>query len=227
MIKRFILLLFLIPCLCWGDAGLIGEESVHEVDSGGGEWTIEDDFSSDTSADYTDNYGNGISVSAGVANATGGFLDVLAYHETTLGGTDQVVQALLNYVTDGAEPGLTFRHDIAATPDTGYRIVVQNGTTQMNLHSYSGTSLSFVSAVVFTGSKTWPAGNAHIVQAEISGTNITIKVDFNDDEDFDDADESYGPYSDSTYSAGTYGGIAMSVGTVFDCTIDNFKGKNQ
>lgn len=36
MIKRFILLLFLIPCLCWGDAGLIGEESVHEVESAGG-----------------------------------------------------------------------------------------------------------------------------------------------------------------------------------------------
>lgn len=213
-IALILILIFALPCSANNGVSFYGTGC--GVGEAGSAWTIEDDFSSDTESNYTYLSGSpNMSISGGTVQASGGFADFFAYHSTTLGSADQTVQMVWNYGSSGV-PCLTFRVD---TGGTGYELCYGD-TTKMKIRLVDET---FVSWVNFTGSNTWPTSTSHLVQATITSGNIYAYVDWNDDLDFGDADESYGPYADSTYSSGNYAGFGIDTDATNDTTMDDWK----
>lgn len=171
---------------------------------------ISDDFSSDTSANYT-TIDRGITITGGAAQSGGTeWQEGGVYHETDLSSANHYVQAVIEWTTNDDYCGLLINVTPGATPDTtatGY--VVRPLNTGFQLIEFSGGDVPGSWAADFTnaGSVTWTTGDRHLVKASSNGSGtITIYVDWNNDLDFADANETAGTLSDATYS-GTFIGL--------------------
>lgn len=191
---------------------------------GGGEtYTIDDDFSTDTSSDYTTITGDGVSVESGKAyhgsGSDWGDQD-WSYHSTSLGSADQVIYADLT--SDNTNyTGFVFRTD----GTTGYLVKLDQGTLQAYLYSFDGSTTTYIDQ---SGefAETFNAGDVHECKASISGTSIKFYIDWNDDGDFADSGELEIDVTDSTYSAGNYCGLYFRNNGTRQ-PIDNFKANSQ
>ena len=167
---------------------------------------ISDDFSADSSADYTAITG-GMSVAGGSAGGTAWAKSYL-YHETSLATADQNVRADVAYNGTVDSGGIIFRAD---TGGTGYQALLANG--RIILYSFTGTTLTFVAQ---SADNTRTSGTYNI-RATISGTAINIYEN--------GSGAAIISTTDATYSAGNYCGIAFRrEGLNFDARVDNFTG---
>jgi len=78
-------------------------------------------------------------------------------------------------------------------------------------------TVTYVSQWNYTGGKTWANGESHLIKIVANGTTFSGFVDWNDDNDFGDADESLGDKTDSTHSGTGVGVFVYS----FNAWIDN------
>jgi VCBS repeat-containing protein len=177
------------------------------------EWAIDDDFSSDSSADYTAIAGT-FSVVGGVFDA-GGIGSV--YHEESLASADQEAQ-VYSFKSGAATSGVVLRTNGAE----GYYVYPSGAfSDRMSVGTFSGSTLSNLSIINFTGGKTWGSGIGHLMYASIVGTTITVKVDWNDDGDFEDTNESdMATVTKTNYSEGNYCGLSFSGAAAY---ADDFK----
>ena len=188
--------------------------AIGQPDAGGGGATISDDFSSDTSSNYG-TIDRGITITGGVAEGGGSeWQESGVYHTTDLSSANHYVQAVVEW-TSGTNDlcGLLINVTPGATPDstaTGY--LVEPSNTGFVLREFTSGDVPGSWADDFTnaGSQTWTTGDRHLVKASSNGSGtITIYVDWNDDLDFLDTNETAGTLSDATYS-GTYIGLFWS-----------------
>lgn len=168
---------------------------------GGSEWTVDDDFSSDTSSDYT-GIKDGIAISDGVAYGSNDWATNWVYHETSLGSADQVVEALCRSV-GSYTVGPGFR----CNGTTGYFVSMSSTNNRVYLYSFNGTSETEITNS--TAGTAFTDDAEHWVRVEASGTSIDVYVDINDDGDFEDTDELVAEWTDSTYSSGNYCGMYL------------------
>jgi hypothetical protein len=177
---------------------------------GGAPAGISDDFSSDTSANYTSVNGHGIVVSGGVATGADPWYVSVVYHETSTGSNNHQEAALLS-----VDAGLLIR----SNGTTGY-VIKRKDATNIELYSINGATLTYVAV--------WPHASIAtpiLVRASISGSTITISADLNGNSDFGDAGEVLSPTGDgSLYSAGGYVGAYLSCGATCASTVDNLSG---
>jgi hypothetical protein len=191
----------------------LGPVTVSAAGGGG----IADDFSSDTSADYTAITGS-ISISGGVAHGGTNWANNYFTYNTSTGSDNHYVEGEL-YVGTAVNnaAGLILR----SNGTTGYLFeLLENdrlyyksfdGATQTNI-SYLAISTDIVSAEVYS------------VRVDVSGTTFHGYVDLNDDGDFVDANEDLGTFTDATYTAGQYVGLSLNRGGGTDVTVDDFAG---
>jgi hypothetical protein len=164
---------------------------------------ISDNFSSDTSANYTALTG-GISISGGAAHGGSAWASNILYHETSLGSAAQDVQADISFVANDSG-GVIVRYDTAATPDSFYVALFQTGV--IILRKYSGTTPTFVEQ--YNGSY---ANGTYTVRVVADGTSIKVYVDGTERISV----------TDSTYTAGNYCGVLLERGGGnADVTLDN------
>ena len=174
-----------------GSAGWLSMATLTD-DLGNAPVGVSDDFSSDTSADYTAIDG-GISVSGGTAGGSGTWAKNLVYHESTLGTANQEVSASVTYngATDSA--GVLARVS-TGTPKTGY-IAYFGETGKVLLSSFSGTTVTPITTYI--GSY---ASGTYTIKLSVSGTTVKVYV----------GGVERISVTDSTYSAGDY------IGLIFD-----------
>jgi len=168
---------------------------------------VSDDFSSDTSANYTA-IGGGISVSGGNAGGSGTWAKNLVYHESTLGTANQEVSASVTYngATDSA--GVLARVS-TGTPKTGY-IAYFGETGKVLLSSFSGTTVTPIDTYI--GSY---ASGTYTIKLSVSGTTIKVYV----------GGVERISVTDSTYSAGDYIGLIFDRdNTDYDARADDLLG---
>lgn len=218
---RVILYGVLIIGLCgWGAWNPVNDSVV--VESGGGA-TISDDFSTDTGLDYTPIV-NGISISGGTAGGSTNWADNSVYHSTSTGSNDHYMQADAGVsASSNADniPAIVLRCNGNGSTSTGYRAGLVD-TDRLYLHSFSGSANTFI--VYWTVSSDITTSDTLTTKVQVSGSTFTAWIDLNSDGDFDDANESLGNQTDTTYSTGAYGGLAFGRAGGVDHRIDNLEG---
>lgn len=213
MMKLKALLAVLLLVLCTGAfSHVIMMQMMGAPPPAAGGATIEDDFSSDTSSDYSTIDG-GITISGGTA---GGSRGDWAYdgvvHDTTLGTDDHYVQ--MDCVWHVHESDLVtpaFNVTPGATPDTtatGYFINIYSTGGDLNEFSSGSISDSWQDSDTWNGGEgPWTAGDTHLCRAGNDGSgNITLDVDWDDDGSFSGTDLGALEYTDTTLT-GNYIGI--------------------
>ena len=200
----------LIPSVVngWGVVGISGGVAAES------EYEISDDFSSDTSADYTQtsegNQTPTLTVSDGSAHSTSGY-SAKYYHKTALSSVNHYAQATCS-AADADYSAIMVR----ATDDTHYLVYA------------SGTYIKL--ARVVDGSLTWLANGSgsisdtstHTYKLSVSGTGDTVTIKFYYDGsewiDYDDTDA-------SRITTGTHVGPTFRRETcTTEPTMDNFIG---
>jgi len=176
---------------------------------------IADDFSTDTSANYTVLKGS-LNISGGTAGGGTNWSDNYAYHKTSTGSQDHFVQGKLQIGTGSTDAGslLLFR----CNGTTGYFVNVNSASNRILLASFSGTTVTGI------GQKDIPGltPGYHVVKVTVSGSTIHAYIDLDDNGGFSGANEDLGTWTDSTYRAGNYVGIGSRRGTInTDWRIDN------
>ena len=209
--KRLALLILLIPCLVWG-ANVNGafNAKLGPVAAAGESFQIDDDFSTDTSGDYTTIL-RGITVAGGVASGNAAsYQDAAVLHETTMASSDHWVEAKVGVLTvdDDEFSSPIIRGIAGATPTTdadGYyvRFTSAKATLRYFTNADFG-SPTFVDNYPDFG-ESWTLGEYHKVKIAASGIAFGLSVDFNDDGDFEDANESIGSLDDATYAGTSVG----------------------
>ena len=195
---RLIKLLILLACLlipastgAWMSPIICGGGVEEEV---GGEAEITDDYSSDTSSDYTGISG-GISISGGNAGGSSNWAENTAYHETALSDPDHYAQAEIQQLASSQSSAV-----LARCNGTTYYAAVLNGTYIKLFKS----DLSGSSSADYNGGYA-SDGTYYTVKMEVSGTGATVNVKVYVDEtlriDYDD--------STSPYTAGDYCGVGF------------------
>ena len=174
-----------------GSAGWLSMATLTD-DLGNAPVGVSDDFSSDTSADYTA-IGGGISVSGGTAGGSGTWAKNLVYHESTLGTENQEVSASVTYNGATDSSGVLARVS-TGTPKTGY-IAYFGETGKVLLSSFSGTTVTPITTYI--GSY---ASGTYTIKLSVSGTTVKVYV----------GGVERISVTDSTYSAGDY------IGLIFD-----------
>lgn len=175
-----------------------------KVQGGGG--GISDDFSSDTSANYTAITGT-INIAGGNIGGGTNWAYNYFYHETATGSNDHYVQGDLAPSDTTAAGGalLVLRSD----GTTGYHINVSSATERIYLRRFNGgtvTDSDWISTIDAL------ANQAYKVRVSVSGSTFSFYIDHNSDGDFDDANESLGTKTDATYATGQYIGIGANRG---------------
>lgn len=143
-----------------------------------------------------------------------------AYHNTPLASANHTVKAKLATAT-GSAAQLIFRCNGAGTSSTGWN--ARPDTTNMRIETFSAGTYSWAATVNYTGGKTWPEGTNHLAGISVTGTTLSVFVDWNDDNDFGDADETLTTTQTIAASpTGLYVGATweQNGGTVW---IDNFE----
>ncbi|MDY0282295.1 MAG: hypothetical protein RBR35_17240 [Salinivirgaceae bacterium] len=213
--KRIILSIIL--CLCASCAwafppGFIGAITQSNAQAPTG---ISDNFSSDTSANYTASYG-GVTISDGIATGTTNWNSNILKHNTSVGSSDNWVEATV-VDRSGSVSAPILRYN----GTTGYIIHVAVPASVI-LYSINGENKTYVGA--FTSSLSLTTEISYKVKLSVSGTTFHGWIDLNSDGDYEDTNEDLGTISDSTYSTGTYVGIRFDRGSGASPEIDNFSG---
>lgn len=164
-------------------------------------YAIDDDFSTDTSTDYT-GIKDGLIIAGGVAYGSNDWATNWVYHETSLGSNDMVVETLCQSV--GAYTvGPLFR----CNGTTGYFVTLSSTNDRVYLNTFNGTTATEVTNA--TAGESITDNAEHWVKVEIVGTAIDVYVDINDDLDYEDANEHVASWTNSTYSTGQYCGMYL------------------
>jgi hypothetical protein len=208
--KRIYLITALILLLSISASGqmVIGSGGQSEV------YEIEDDYSTDTTANYTRTEGDAtaaLSISGGKLHQSISYKGGGWYHETSLSSTNHYVQAdLLNATNTNDRAGLKARHNGTDT----YYYVRFNGDTIYLYRSIDGTRTYLDD---YNGS--YVGGAEYNVKLSVSGTGETVNVTV----DVDGTQRiNYSDISESRIISGSYIGIELSRSSQdYDVTIDN------
>jgi hypothetical protein len=184
-------------------------------------YQIDDDFSTDTSADYTTVL-RGITVSGGVAygNATS-YQNAAVLHDTSLDSFDHWVEVRVSWSDSSSAPGLPRQITapmIRCTP-TASPLTSTDGYTVFIDPVSAGKGILYriddsdVGNPVWVGEfsafpESWDDGVYYATKLEAVGDTFTYYVDFNNDGSYA-ASETLGELNDSTYT-GTRIGIFWS-----------------
>lgn len=205
--------LILVALFCWA----FKADAVIFISRVAGGTQISDDFSSDTSANYTTIL-RGIVISAGVAQGNSeSYQSASVYHETVLDSPDHYIKlkvtrgAVVNQytapvirVSPGATPGTTA---------TGYRIFFGAAYASLNKFNQAAadniSDPTWIANYAVSYASTWTGGVYHTCQLSAVGSTFTLEVDFNDDGDFNDGSENLGAIANTAYS-GSYVGLFWS-----------------
>lgn len=206
------LLILVLPSLSWAGSQQIRQVvGMAKVQGGGG--GISDDFSADTSANYTA-IKNGISISGGVLHGSTNWVENYAYHETSIGSDNHYVQG--DIVVAAWENGSAV--GLRCNGTTGYLVRLQTDN-KFVLYKFNGTTLELVSTINLLASVT--DATAYTVKITVSGSTFHFYIDMTGDDDFLDTNEDVGTYSDSTYSTGQYIVVGSLRGSGTDFVLDN------
>ena len=160
MKRILILTILLMSSLAWA-----GSTTVVVGQGAGGGPAISDDFSSDTSANYTAVTENsGISISGGLAYGSNNWNENIVYHETSLGSPNHWAQAdIMRVSTSVSGSGLVIRCDGTG----GYKIFVGlDGSLNLNRNSDWLTRWEGPLVV----------DTAYTVKATITGTGTSTRI---------------------------------------------------
>jgi len=206
MIRKllFLTLAFFLPTLTFAGQGMgpgPGFKTYSAASSG-----ISDDFSADTSANYTAITGT-INIAAGTIGGDSNWQYNYFYNKTATGSNDHFVQADLapSEATSAGGALLLLRSD----GTTGYIVNVTSGVERIYLRRFNGgtvTDIDWISTIDAI------ANQVYRVKVSVSGSTFSFYIDHNSDGDFDDANESLGTKTDATYSTGQYIGIGANRG---------------
>jgi len=154
--------------------------------------SINDNFSTNTLANYSiifqdvagPTYDGTNFRLAGESNV---YWSTTVYHETALSSADQhVVEKLV--VGTGSRSGLIFRCDGNGSASVGWDVYPD--TNALYLETFVGGTTTYYATLSYPGGKTWADTNvSHKVKVSVSGTTLSAYVDWNDDGDFADTDE--------------------------------------
>ncbi|MFH2060863.1 MAG: Ig-like domain-containing protein [Pseudomonadota bacterium] len=165
---------------------------------------INDDYSTDTSADYS-NISGTLIITNDEAHGQA-WRTTRYYHNTSLGGSDHWVQADVTYdSSSGVSGGLIGRVD--TTKNTGYETFFASG--RLYLQKFAGSKSSWVSQYIggFTS-------GTYRLRMEIVGSAIKIYVN----------EELRIEKEDTTYTSGTRAGIRIKRNSLnTDSSVDNFQ----
>jgi len=167
---------------------------------------IEDNFGSDSDADYSPGYG-GITVTGGVAIGEESWQKNWVWHETSLVSADQEVEAdfYLDNINDAV--GILVRHD--EPTGSGYRISIAAGS--IYLYSYA-TDTDVTGTYIDDYDGSYVISTTYTVKVNINSTAIKVYVDGTLRIDT----------TDSTYSSGNYCGLYWDRGNGTTGEADNF-----
>lgn len=229
--KKFILfmVLLLFPFLSFATTGQI-RSVVMMAKTASSEWIIDDDFSSDTSGNFTIIHQeiDGVQYDAtndrllGESNV---WWSSAAYHSTTMGSANHQVEAKILYNgTSGNTAALLFRCDGNGASAVGW--IVRPSGSGLHLLTFSGSTVTYVTGISFTGGKTWASAASYRVRIGVTGSTLSLYVDWNDDGDFDDTDETLTTsYSIAGTPTGNYIGLSfLQSGTA--AWADNLRAKS-
>jgi len=180
------------------------------------EWLIDDDFSSDTSLDYTYLVGAQLSIANGVATYSNPNTIPTVQHNTQV-GPNQMVQAKIND-TEGSygRSGLVIRSN-----GTTYHFCYKAPTSARVICDAKGGSGSDIYFPNFVGG-TWSDGDSYSIRITTNSSNeYTLYIDWNHDGDFDDNGEMEGTKTNSNYTGSRAGFGLYSSGSY----VDDFKVK--
>ena len=181
---------------------------------------ISDDFSSDTSAQYTAIKGS-VSISGGTLSGGGGiYTSNYAIHNTPTGSNDHYVQGKIQ--TGGSNFGSTI--GLRSNGTTGYLVTLNADASRLNLIAFNGNTLTGNPNGNYFKSITGSSGSgSYNVKITISGSTIHAYIDLNNNGSFTDPQEDLGTWTDATYSTGQH----IVVGVLrsnLNFQVDNFSG---
>lgn len=179
---------------------------------------ISDDFSSDSSSNYT-SIVNGISVGSGTAGGSTNWEDNTVYHKTSTGSNNHYAQAKIQVGTSSSatQTGkILLRCNGDGSSSTGYAVALQD-TNRLNFWSFSGGTFTFIS--YWEISTDISAAETYVVKIQANGTTFSATFDVGGGNE-----ESLGNKTDSTYSTGAYIGLGFGRGGGTDFRADDFEG---
>ena len=143
-----------------------------------------------------------------------------AYHNTAISGA-YYVQGLIGPTSaSSTRMSMVANCNGNGTTSTGYYFVPD--TSSLTAYKFTGGvggASALPGPLSYSGEKTWGSSSSHIVRVEVDGSAMSVFIDWNNDGDFDDTDESIGTKTDASYTGG-YGGFRV-YGT--SSWIDNFE----
>jgi hypothetical protein len=182
-----------------------------------------DDFATDSSSDYVQlNAVDSVIYDSENQRMKGSNISGLqgVYHDTEFSG-EYYVTADIKYTTTISTTGaLVANCNGNGTESTGFTF--QLGPDNVIVKKFTGGiksgSLSSVSQLNYSGGKVLTNNTAYQMRVDVEGSLMTVYVDFNDDGDFADADETVGTVTNASYSGG-YGGFYFYANVSW---VDNF-----
>lgn len=161
---------------------------------------ITDDFSTDTSANYTAIHGS-ISISGGSLGGGTAWTQNYAIHNTSTGSNDHYVQGKIQ--TGGVSAGGAI--GLRSNGTTGYLVCLNVDATRLTLFGINGATLTINPDSTAYKSITGSGGaGSYTVKLSISGNIIHAYIDLNDNGTFVDSNEDLGTWTISSYTSGQY-----------------------
>lgn len=202
---RIVLILLLFISTAFNQVIIRPAGNVATSGGSGSSYTVEDDFSTNTSANYT-GIKDGFTWDTGNGYIYGSndWATNWSYHTTSMGSNDHTVEARLRSV-GSYRAGVVLR----CNGTTGYIVYLSSTNDRVYLLSFNGTTATEITNATATSAITDDAETW--IKVVISGTSIGVYVDINDDGDYDDAGETVAGWTDATYSTGQYIGVYCSL----------------
>lgn len=207
-------LLSIILILCCSSAwafppGFVGAitQSNSIVSSG-----ISDNFSTDTSANYTVVTG-GLSINSGVAKGSTLYATNTVLHNTSTGSNDHYAQADIELATASGS-GVIVGASTPGATSTGYLIVV-SATNYAKLYSFSGATLTYTGK--YWAIPTISIDTLYPMRVVKTGTSFELYLDTGG------GLTSAGTVTDSTYTTGSYVGVGFNQSAGYSPRLDNFE----
>jgi hypothetical protein len=179
--------------------------------------SIADNFSTDTSANYTPINAKTLVVANGVAYTSNTWANTADFYHSTSIGANQIVRGKISDYTGSYYSFLIARYNAS---DTGYLKCYRdpnNANPRVMCIGVNG-----VSTIYFDNfSETWADGSSYLIQLAFNGANVTLSIDWNNDGDFADTGETES--TKTTTATGSYAGFGFYTGgTPALITIDDF-----
>jgi hypothetical protein len=182
---------------------------------------INDDFSSNTIANYTAINGS-ISISGGNLGGGTAWVSNYAIHNNPTGSNDHYVQGKIQ--SGGTTAGGTI--GLRSNGSTGYLVCLNADSSRLYLYAFNGKALTGNPNGNYPKPITGSSGaGSYTVKLTISGSTIHAYIDLNNNGVFTDANEDLGVWTDTTYSTGQYVVVGALRGSDnSDYRVDNFSG---